>query len=271
MASNDGGPGAPRRDEPKSRAGTTTGLHRVSSGTTSGTTSGATPGATNRNESGSRAGGAVVSALSARRAVRAASSGAGFGSDEDDDTGSGPVAYSGPATSTGVQVQELRRWQPSRSDRRPKRQKRRGGGAPRLITFRLVLFFVLLAAIVAAAYALVRWYAMDDWYVGIEHQHLAVYQGRPDGFLWFQPQLVDESPVTTKEVPSFTLSGLRQGRQEPSLSAARRYVTNLHQEYLATHPQGSGSTTTSNSPASGAPSGASTGSTTTTAPTGVSQ
>lgn len=112
-----------------------------------------------------------------------------------------------------------------------------------MVTVRVVLFMILLLAVVAAAYALVRWYAMDDWYVGVDHQHLAVYQGRPGGFLWFKPKLVDETSVTTSEILPFHLPAVQAKHQEPSLRAARRYVANLHQEYLATKPTASGSGT----------------------------
>lgn len=117
-------------------------------------------------------------------------------------------------------------------------------GIPRLITVRVVLFMILLLAVVAAGYALVRWYAMNDWYVGVDHQHLAVYQGRPGGFLWFKPKLVDDTSVTTNQILPFHLPAVRADHQEPSLKAARRYVANLHQEYLATQPTG-GATSTS--------------------------
>lgn len=119
---------------------------------------------------------------------------------------------------------------------------------PRLITVRLVLFVLLLLAVVAAAYAAMRWYAMDDWYVGIDHGHLAVYQGRPGGFLWFKPQLVDETPVTTSEVLSYTIP---HDRQEPSLAAAKKYVRNLHAEYLSTKsPSNGGTAPSSHTPGS---------------------
>lgn len=123
-------------------------------------------------------------------------------------------------------------------------------GVPRLVTVRTVLFMILLLAVVAAAYALVRWYAMNDWYVAVDNQHLAVYQGRPGGFLWFKPKLVDDTSVTTNEILPFHLPTVRAKKPEPSLKAAKRYVANLYQEYLATKPTaaGSGTSATGGSP-----------------------
>jgi serine/threonine protein phosphatase PrpC len=153
----------------------------------------------------------------------------------------GPVGAPRRSADFGAQAAELRRLRPTRKERR---HRRRMAGIPRLITVRVVLFMILLLAVAAAGYALVRWYAMNDWYVGVDHQHLAVYQGRPGGFLWFKPKLVDDTPVTTSQILPFHLPAVRADHQEPSLKAARRYVANLHQEYLATQPTG-GATGTS--------------------------
>jgi serine/threonine protein phosphatase PrpC len=158
----------------------------------------------------------------------------------------------------GAQAAELRRLRPTRKERR---HRRRMAGIPRMVTIRVVLFMILLLAVIAAAYALVRWYATDDWYVGVDHQHLAVYQGRPGGFLWFKPKLVDETAVTTSEILPFHLPAVQAKHQEPSLRAARRYVANLHHEYLATKPTAPGSGTS-------ATGGTSSSSTTTTAAAG---
>ncbi|MGH8981581.1 MAG: Stp1/IreP family PP2C-type Ser/Thr phosphatase [Acidimicrobiales bacterium] len=237
---------------------TTRGFRRVSSNAADGS-------ALSRTSGPGSGGAAAVSALSDRRAALAGLAGRRSASDEDDDTDEDEPFATGPGTSAGVQVAELRRWQPTRNDRKVRHQKRHGTGAPRLITVRLVIFFVLIAAIVAAAYALVRWYGTNDWYVGLDHQHLAVYQGRPGGFLWFKPQLVDESPVTIHEVPGYTVDGLRRGRQEPSLKAAQHYVTNLHQEYRATRPSGSSPTTSSSTSSTSSPGTAGSGTTASTA------
>ncbi len=140
----------------------------------------------------------------------------------------GPIP-AGSLSAARLQAAELRRLQPTRHDRR--RRRRRPAGASRIVTVRVVLFVILLLGVVAAAYAAIRWYAMDEWYVSVDHGHLAVYQGRPGGVLWFRPQLVDETPVTTHEVLAYEIP---HDRAEPSLVAAERYVKDLRAEYLAT-------------------------------------
>ncbi len=85
---------------------------------------------------------------------------------------------------------------------------------------------------VAAAYAFVRWYATDNWYVTTEGNHLVIYQGRPGGLLWFKPKLVDRTPVTTSDVLPEHLAALKAVVNEPSLKAAKTYVQTLYAEYL---------------------------------------
>jgi len=115
-----------------------------------------------------------------------------------------------------------------------KRQRQRSlTGLTRWITVRVVVFAVLILAVIGVAYGFVRWYATDNWYVTIEGNHVVIYQGRPGGLLWFDARLVERTPVTSTSVPSFQIHALLAGKDEPSLAAARRYVHNIHQEYLS--------------------------------------
>jgi protein phosphatase len=96
---------------------------------------------------------------------------------------------------------------------------------------RVLGFVVLLALVVAAAYMVVRWYATDNWYVTVHDSELVIYQGRPGGLLWFHPKVVDRTGVSTSDVLPIHLGDLRATVQEPSLAAAKRYVTDLRREY----------------------------------------
>ncbi len=116
--------------------------------------------------------------------------------------------------------------------RESRRERRRRLGLPRRVTVRVILFFLLVLAVPAGGVAVVRWYSMDNWYVAIDHGHLAVYQGRQGGFLGFKPRLLDVTGVTTSEVLPFRLVDLRQTVNEPSLKAGAQYIANLHQEFI---------------------------------------
>jgi protein phosphatase len=114
-----------------------------------------------------------------------------------------------------------------------RRERRRRLGIPRRITLRVVLFLLLIAAVPTAAYFAIRWYAYDNWYVSAQKQEIVVKQGRPGGVLWFHPRVVDVTSTTTSQVLPTDLAQIRAGVQEPSLLAAKRYVTNLHSEYVS--------------------------------------
>jgi serine/threonine protein phosphatase PrpC len=141
--------------------------------------------------------------------------------------------------------------------RKERRRQRRLAGIPRRVTFRVLLFAVLLAVVVAAAYVFVRWYATDNWFVTVKGDHVVIYQGRPGGFLWFQPTLVQRTDVTTAEVLPFRMDALEADKQEPSLAQARGYVANLRQEYQSqqriANGQGTGSASASTSTTTTAP------------------
>ncbi len=118
----------------------------------------------------------------------------------------------------------------------------RSTGAPRdrartrRVTVRVVLFLVLVAAVAAGAWSLVRYYAEGGYYVGLTSGQVAVFQGRPGGFLGFEPHVVDVSALAGSDVLSYRLPQLRAGVQEPSRQAAERFVANLRAEACSVHP-----------------------------------
>lgn len=118
--------------------------------------------------------------------------------------------------------------QPSRRERRKaKRRERRIARGRRLITFRTLLFVILLGATLAGAFYAVRWYDTNSYFVGVNHNELVIYQGRIGGFLWYNPVEVQRTGVTTADVPAQYLDQLNDGVEESSVASARSYVANL--------------------------------------------
>ncbi len=99
--------------------------------------------------------------------------------------------------------------------------RRRRLGIPRRITFRVVFFVLLVAAIPVAAFYAVRWYAYDNWFLAIQNNQIVVKQGHPAGVLWFHPRVVEKTKVKTSEVPAAGAAQIRAVVQEPSLRAAQ--------------------------------------------------
>jgi len=104
------------------------------------------------------------------------------------------------------------------------RRVRRG---PRRITFRVLFFLVLLGGLAYGAWWVIRTYVDDSYYVGVKNQELVIYQGRPGGFLGMEPQIVTHTGVNESQVDPNVLGSLRAGVQEPTRSAANRYVSQL--------------------------------------------
>jgi protein phosphatase len=101
---------------------------------------------------------------------------------------------------------------------------------PRRLTWRVVLFLTVFVGILGLGAAAVAWYANGVYFVGLEGEQVAVFKGRPGGFLWFDPELVERTPLTVNDVLPAKVDGLRAGVEEPSRADADRYVNNLRQE-----------------------------------------
>jgi PPM family protein phosphatase len=129
-----------------------------------------------------------------------------------------------------------------------RRQRRRRLGIQRRVTLRVVLFILLVAGVFVGAYFAIRWYAYDNWYLAVQDNQIVVKQGHPGGVLWFHPRVVDHTGTTTSQLLPMDVAQIRAGVQEPSLPAAKRYVANLHNEYVsvqeAKHPKTNSTATT---------------------------
>jgi PPM family protein phosphatase len=114
-----------------------------------------------------------------------------------------------------------------RERRRAKRRAKRAARGRRLITVRTLLFVILFAAVLVGAYFAVRWYDTNSYFVRVDNNELVIYQGRIGGFLWYHPEEVERTRVTTADVPAIYLQSLQAGVQESSVAGAQLYVQNL--------------------------------------------
>ena len=97
------------------------------------------------------------------------------------------------------------------------------------LTWRVGAFLVALVAIVGGTYLAVTWLAGNTWYVGLDDDVVAIYEGRPDGTLWIQPTVeeVPEPPIAAEDLPAEFADDVAAGREFSSLEDARRYVENI--------------------------------------------
>lgn len=104
---------------------------------------------------------------------------------------------------------------------RPKREK---PPRPRLLTWRLVVFFVLFVVILLGAFGAVGYYARNTYYVGFKGDSVVIYKGKPGGVLWFKPTVEEPTALTRGQVPPAQIDRVTKGQEESSLQAARDYV-----------------------------------------------
>ena len=98
------------------------------------------------------------------------------------------------------------------------------------VTLRLLVFLTAMAVVAAAALAAVGFFARGGYYVGLDGEEVVIYKGRPGGLLWFSPTVEDRTGVRVDALRPSRAPDLRDGKEEPSLAAARRYVANLEEE-----------------------------------------
>ncbi len=95
------------------------------------------------------------------------------------------------------------------------------------LTFRIVVFVILFIAVFAGAGATVYWYLHSSYYVGIDNGYVAIFQGRPGGFLSIKPTLYKKTDLPVGKVFSPELPALKSGMLESSLAKAEKIVHNL--------------------------------------------
>jgi PPM family protein phosphatase len=124
-----------------------------------------------------------------------------------------------------------RRLQETVPEGESRRARRRRLGIPRRITFRVVFFILLVAAVPTGAFFAIRWYAYDNWFLSAKGHEIVIEQGRLGGELWFNPKVVSHTGIKTSQVLPAGLAQIHSGVQEATLAGAKRYVTNLHAQY----------------------------------------
>lgn len=102
-----------------------------------------------------------------------------------------------------------------------------------LVTFRVALFSFALTIVLAGAIGFTVWFDKASYFIGIDHQYVAIYNGRPGGFLWFKPSLVTKTPLKVSAVLPANLPLIRVGMLEPTYAVAQQIVMNLSNEQTA--------------------------------------
>ena len=91
----------------------------------------------------------------------------------------------------------------------------------------VVAFVILVLGIFAVAVGAIVWTGNNTYYVGFEGQNVAIYQGKPGGVLWIEPELVKTTKITKSDLPQDVRLAVADNNQFDSKAAATRYIVTL--------------------------------------------
>jgi len=120
-----------------------------------------------------------------------------------------------------------------------------------VVTWRVLVFGLVFVLIVAAAIGTIVYTGTNTYYVGFDGDTVVIYQGRPGGVLWIDPQLQERTDITRTEVPEGVVGELEAGKQQSTLADARRYVANISDQIATATTSTTASTTSTTAPAAG--------------------
>jgi PPM family protein phosphatase len=123
-----------------------------------------------------------------------------------------------------------------------------------IVTGRLLVFLVAVVAVVAVAWGVVRLFLDSSYFLALDSGQIVVDQGKPGGFLWFNPKVVDRTGVTAAEVPSYQVAGIKDGSFTESSAAGAQALVRRMVLNKCDYDQGVPGATTTTTPPSGLPS-----------------
>lgn len=109
----------------------------------------------------------------------------------------------------------------------PTRPRRQGAG----ITWRFWAYLLAFAAVVVGGLGILHWYAYSTYYLADDAGRVAIYQGQPQGVLWYHPVLVTTTPYLAKDLRPLDERALAATISEPSVSVAAQYAQELFNEW----------------------------------------
>ncbi len=138
---------------------------------------------------------------------------------------------------------------PPRGARHHHHHRRRG---ERIVTVWSLLFVLAFAGVLGGIVGFTEWYNNATYFIGVAQGHVAIFEGRPGGFLWFRPRLVEVLNARPRDVFAPYRSLLAAGIIETSYADAQQVATNLTAVNRFLAPSGTRLSGTSGTTAAGA-------------------
>jgi serine/threonine protein phosphatase PrpC len=184
------------------------------------------------NEGGGRDNVTVVVVDVVDDAARAGIASAALAGEPATTTATHPTRPAGAAVP--AETEDERDEQANGGGKRPRKARRgrdeprhRAATKPRRVTWRVVLFVLLLLALAGGVVATIQWYGQSTYFVGFSGDRVAIFQGRPGGVLWIDPERVETTDLTRERVPADAVDALDAGQEYGSLAEAQARVERL--------------------------------------------
>jgi protein phosphatase len=132
----------------------------------------------------------------------------------------------------------------SRRERRVLRRAEKKKTPRTRVTWRVVGFVLLLVAVIGGALATIQWYGTSTYYVTFEDDEVVIYQGRPGGILWVDPELEERTGIPRDDVPPQYVADIEEGHELSSLDEAETYIQNVERDIQELEERTSPTTTT---------------------------
>lgn len=101
------------------------------------------------------------------------------------------------------------------------------GMRSRRFTWRVAAFVLLLVLVAGAVVGAIGWSAQRSYFVAFQDGQVTIFRGKPDGVLWFEPEVVRQSTLTRDDVVPLYRDDVDDGKEFSSLEDARSYVARL--------------------------------------------
>ena len=96
---------------------------------------------------------------------------------------------------------------------------------------------------IGGAIATIQWYGTSTYFVAFDGDEVVIYQGRPDGILWIEPELVERTGIDRADVPD-AVRAAHRGRQRAADPGQGPAARRQHRGRTSTTTGGRAGTTT---------------------------
>ncbi|MDE3064518.1 MAG: Stp1/IreP family PP2C-type Ser/Thr phosphatase [Acidobacteriota bacterium] len=101
----------------------------------------------------------------------------------------------------------------------------------RFFTWRVGAAGILLVLVGVAFVQVMHWFAYSSYYLAANGQWITVYQGQPNGVLWYKPVVAAQTQYPVAHLRAADYAALQATIYEPSLGAALNYAHYLNVEW----------------------------------------